>query len=89
MEADRNEMTQRLSEIYNYNSYNVQTANPVEAHAPYNNEQHQAFLYKFSFYLKDVLRQMDASLNSAQSVYYSIVSENLDGVETEEDVLKF
>ena len=65
MEECRQEMKSRLKEIYNYNSYDwdksQQQDTPI---SPYSHEQHQAFVTKFAFYLKDVLHQYDAAIGS-------------------------
>lgn len=60
--ADREEMRKALKEVYSYNSYEYPDTPTEGAVGAYSHEQHQAFLQKFSYYLKDVLRGMDAGL---------------------------
>jgi hypothetical protein len=55
-------MRLRLKEIYNFNSYDWESSKQESSTAPYSHEQHQAFLHKFAFYLKDVLRSYDARI---------------------------
>jgi len=63
---DQAQMKALLKEIYSYNSYDVEAAKKSNGTAaPYNHEQHQAFLHKFAFYLKDQLRGLDAARQNA------------------------
>ena len=62
MTADREAMRKALKEVYSYNSYEFPDTPTEGAVGAYSHEQHQAFLQKFSYYLKDVLRGMDAGL---------------------------
>ena len=75
VEADREEMRLRLKEIYNYNNYDWDKSKiPDSSASPYSHEQHQAFLHKYAYYLKDVLRQMDAGIANMKGAYATSVA---------------
>ena len=80
MQADREEMRLQLKEVYSYNSYEYQEA-AEGAVGAYNHEQHQAFLHKFSYYLKDVLRGMDAGLAAMVADYNASIASLTDAAQ--------
>ena len=68
MEEARQEMKKRLQEIYNYNSYDWDASQQQDTPiSPYSHEQHQAFVTKFAFFLKDLLHQYDAAVGNMQT----------------------
>ena len=74
MNADREEMRLQLKEVYSYNSYEYNDAEVSGNVGAYSHEQHQSFLHKFSYYLKDVLRGMDAGLAAMVADYNTSIA---------------
>jgi hypothetical protein len=75
MQADRELMKLRLKEIYSFNSYDLDKIE-TEQHiaAPYNYEQHQAFLHKFTYYLQDSLRAFDGRIADKKIAFTQAVN---------------
>ena len=75
MDADQAEMKKNLKEIYNFNSHDIEESTKSTGKAaPYNHEQHQAFLYKLAYYMKDQLNQMDSGIANMADRYAAIVT---------------
>ena len=75
MDADKAEMKKNLKEVYNFNSHDIVEAKKSSGQtAPYNHEQHQAFLYKLAYYMKDQLAQMDVGIANMAGRYAASVT---------------
>lgn len=90
MEADRADMKSRLKEVYNYNTYDIEESKSpnVNTTAPYSHEQHQAFVSKFSYYMKDTLNAMDTRLSNLRTWYAGEVANRIEQTDDQHDDLQ-
>ena len=89
MNADREEMRLQLKEVYSYNSYEYNDAEVSGNVGAYSHEQHQAFLQKFAYYLKDVLRGMDAGLAAMVADYNTSIANHTESAHDQNGDLQY